>query len=408
MPAFSYVAIDAEGRTKRGVVEAEAPRQARAGLRSVGLVPIEVAAVDSEAAPPGKRRLFRAARMRIGAGELSLLTRRFAMLLEAGLTVEQCLDALIEQAQAESAKRILAAVRAEVLSGQALAASLDRYPSSFPEIYRALVRSGEHSGDLAAVMTSVADYLERRQATRQSAGLALLYPAIVAAVALCIVVGLLTYVVPQVVEVYAQSRQTLPLLTRMLLWASEGLQGKLAYVGIGIVLVAVVLRAAYQRETVKRRWHARLLRLPLVGPLWQGLDTARLSASLGILTAGGVPLLQALAAGARVVKNLALRGAVEEAEQRVREGTSLHRALASHGLFPPIFIHLVASGEASGKLAHMLGQAARQQEVENDARIRLLTGVLEPALILAMGALVLLMVLAILLPIIEMNQLIRI
>jgi general secretion pathway protein F len=159
---------------------------------------------------------------------------------------------------------------------------------------------------------------------------------------------------------------------------------------------------------MKKRWHARLLRLPLVGPLWQGLDTARLSASLAILTAGGVPLLQALAAGARVVKNLALRGAVEEAEQRVREGTSLHRALASHGLFPPIFIHLVASGEASGKLAHMLGQAARQQEVENDARIRLLTGVLEPALILAMGALVLLMVLAILLPIIEMNQLVRI
>src|SRR4051812_22570760 len=183
MPAFSYVAIDADGRTRRGVVEAEAPRQARAGLRSAGLVPIEVAAVDSEAAPLGKR-LFWAARMRIGAGELALLTRRFAMLLEAGLTVEQCLDALIEQAQGESARRILAAVRAEVLSGQSLAASFDSYPSSFPEIYRALVRAGEHSGELSAVLASVADYLERRQATRQSAGLALLYPAIVAVVAL--------------------------------------------------------------------------------------------------------------------------------------------------------------------------------------------------------------------------------
>jgi len=408
MPAFSYTAIDTDGRTRRGVVEAEAPRQARAGLRSAGLVPIEVAAVDSEAAPPGKRRLFWAPRMRIGAGELSLLTRRFAMLLEAGLTIEQCLDALIEQAQGESARRILAAVRAEVLSGQQLAASFDRYPSSFPEIYRALVRAGEHSGELSAVMASVADYLERRQATRQSAGLALLYPAIVAAVALCIVVGLLTYVVPQVVEVYAQSRQTLPFLTRALLWASEALHGRLGYVAAALVVAGLALRWAYGREATKKRWHARLLRLPLVGPLWRGVDTARLASSLAILSAGGVPLLQALAAGARVVKNLALRDAVEEAQQRVREGSSLHRALAGSTLFPPIFIHLVASGEASGRLAHMLGQAARQQEVENDARVRLLTGVLEPALILAMGALVLLIVLAILLPIIEMNQLIRI
>lgn len=408
MPAFSYVAIDADGRTRRGVVEAEAPRQARAGLRSAGLVPIEVAAVDSEAAPPGTRRLFWAARMRIGAGELSLLTRRFAMLLEAGLTVEECLDALIEQAQGESTRRILAAVRAEVLSGQSLAASFDRYPSSFPEIYRALVRAGEHSGELSAVLASVADYLERRQATRQTAGLALLYPAIVAAVALCIVLGLLTYVVPQVVEVYAQSRQTLPFLTRALLWTSEVLHGKLGYIAAVVVMAALALRWAYGREATKKRWHARLLRLPLIGPLWRGVDTARFASSLAILAAGGVPLLQALAAGARVVKNLALREAVEEAQKRVREGSSLHRALAASTLFPAIFIHLVASGEASGRLAHMLGQAARQQEVENEARVRLLTGVLEPSLILAMGALVLLIVLAILLPIIELNQLIRI
>lgn len=408
MPAFSYVAVDAEGRTRRGVVEAEAPRQARAGLRSAGLVPIEVTAVDSETAAPGTRRLFAPARLRLRAAELALLTRRFAMLLEAGLTVEQCLDALIEQAQSESTKRILAAVRAEVLSGQPLAASFERYPSSFPEIYRALVRAGEHSGELAGVMTSLADYLERRQATRQSAGLALLYPAIVAAVALVIVLGLLTYVVPQVVEVYAQSRQNLPLLTRVLLWTSEALQGKLWFVAGLAILAAAALRLAYRRESFRKSWHARVLRMPLLGPLTLGIDTARLASSLAILAGGGVPLLQALAAGARVVRNLALREAVEQAQQRVREGTSLHRALSGAGVFPPIFIHLVASGEASGRLAHMLAQAGRQQEVENDARIRLLTGILEPALILGMGALVLLIVLAILLPIIEMNQLIRI
>jgi len=173
-------------------------------------------------------------------------------------------------------------------------------------------------------------------------------------------------------------------------------------------LAGLALRWAYGREATKKRWHARLLRLPLIGPLWRGIDTARFASSLAILAAGGVPLLQALAAGARVVKNLALREAVEEAQKRVREGSTLHRALAVSTLFPPIFIHLVASGEASGRLAHMLGQASRQQEVENEARVRLLTGVLEPSLILAMGALVLLIVLAILLPIIELNQLIRI
>jgi len=407
MPAFSYVAIDADGRSRRGVVEAEAPRQARAELRSAGLVPIEVAAVDAEAAAPGTRRLFARSRTRLGASELALLTRRFAMLLEAGLTIEQCLDALIEQAHGEATQRILAAVRAEVLAGQSLAASLERYPSSFPETYRALVRAGESSGELATVMVSLADYLERRQATRQSAGLALLYPLIVAGVALCIVVGLLTYVVPQVVEVYAHSRQTLPLLTRILLWSSHALQGTLVYVAVLIVALAALLRLAYRREAVRKRWHARLLRLPLLGPLLLGLDTARLASSLAILSAGGVPLLHALAAGARVVKNLALRAAVEQTEQRVREGTSLHRALAASRLFPVIFVHLVASGEASGRLAHMLAQAGRQQEVENDARIRLLTGILEPALILAMGLLVMAIVVAILLPIIEMNQLIR-
>ena len=294
-----------------------------------------------------------------------------------------------------------------MLAGQSLAASLERYPSSFPETYRALVRAGESSGELATVMVSLADYLERRQATRQSAGLALLYPLIVAGVALCIVVGLLTYVVPQVVEVYAHSRQTLPLLTRILLWSSHALQGTLVYVAVLIVALAALLRLAYRREAVRKRWHARLLRLPLLGPLLLGLDTARLASSLAILTAGGVPLLHALAAGARVVKNLALRAAVEQTEQRVREGTSLHRALAASRLFPVIFVHLVASGEASGRLAHMLAQAGRQQEVENDARIRLLTGILEPALILAMGLLVMAIVVAILLPIIEMNQLIR-
>jgi general secretion pathway protein F len=406
VPAYSYLAVDAQGKTRRGVVEAEAPRQARADLRSEGLVPLELAEVEPEAAAPGKAG-WRRGRRRLSGGELVLVTRRFALLLEAGLTVEQCLDALIEQARDESAGSILAAVRAEVLAGHSLAAAFDRFPASFPDIYRALVGAGEQSGDLAGVMSRLADYLEGRQAMSQTAGLALLYPAIVASVALLIVVGLLTYVVPQVVEVFQNSRQELPFLTRALLWLSAALQGNLIAIVIVVAVLLFAARAAWAREAWRGRWQARLLRWPVIGPLLLGIGTARLASTLAILVGGGVPLLQALAASARVMGSLPLKTAVEDAAKLVREGSTLHRALDSRKVFPPIFIHLVASGESSGRLAHMLQQAARHQELENGRRIRLLTGILEPAVIVAMGIVVLLVVLAILMPIIEMNQLIR-
>jgi general secretion pathway protein F len=298
-------------------------------------------------------------------------------------------------------------VRAEVLSGHPLALALKQHPSTFPEIYRALVGTGEQSGELGIVMSRLADYLDSREAMKQSVGLALLYPAIVATVAFLIVIGLLTYVVPQVVQVFEQSRQSLPFLTRAMLWMSDALYGNLAYLGVGGAVLALSLRAAYARKAVRAKWHGRLLRLSVIGPLAQGVETARLASTLAILVGSGAPLLQALAAGANVVNNLAMREAVEEAARLVREGTSLHRALGSSQLFPTIFIHLIASGEASGRLAHMLSQAARQQEIENERRIRLLAGVLEPATILVMGLVVLAVVLAILLPIIEMNQLVR-
>jgi len=336
MPAFSYVVIDAQGRTRRGIVEAETARQARSGLRNAGLVPVELAAADPESAAGGPRRLF-TRRWRLSGADLALLTRRFAMLLEAGLTVEQCLDALIEQAQNAAASRTLMTVRAEVLAGHGLAAALERHPSSFPEIYRALVGTGEQSGELARVMLRLADYLEARQATRQSAGLALLYPAIVAVVALFIVIGLLTYVVPQVVQVFQHSKQELPLLTRALLWISGALEGRLVYLAAAVAACAFALQRAWAREATRERWQAMLMRLPVIGPLLQGADTARFASTLAILAGSGVPLLQALMAGGRVLSLIPLQKAVAEAIQLVREGGSLHRALGSRRLFPPIF-----------------------------------------------------------------------
>lgn len=406
MPAFSYVAVDAQGRTRRGVIEAEAPRQARAGLRNAGLAPLELAAIGPEASATGLARWLGRSQ-RLSGAELALVTRRFALLLEAGLTIEQCLDALIEQAQGEPGARTLASVRAEVLAGNGLAAALDRHPASFPELYRALVGTGEQSGELSQVMSRLADYLEDRRALLQGAGLALLYPAIVAVVALLVVAGLLAYVVPQVAQVFQQSRQVLPLLTRGMLWISGLLQSYLLLIGIVGLLAALAARAAYAREAVREKWQRLMLRLPIVGPLLRGNDTLRLASTLAILVGSGVPLLQALTAGARVLRSIPLRSAVEEAVERVREGSSLHRALGTRRVFPPIFIHLVSSGEQSGRLAHMLSRAAKQQQSENEARVRLLAGILEPAVIVAMGGVVLLVVLAILLPIIELNQLVR-
>ena len=407
MPAYSYVALDAQGRTRRGVVEAEAPRQVRASLRGEGLLPVEVTAVGPEAAAAARGSGWRRRRLRFGGAALVLLTRRVALLLEAGLTVEQCLDALIAQAQDEASKQILSAVRAEVLAGHPLAEAFERFPASFPDVYRAVVSTGEQSGDLAGVMTRLADYLESRRTVSQHAGLALLYPAIVATVALLIVIGLLTYVVPQVVDVFQNSRQTLPLLTRVLLWVSGALQNNLLAIVIATGVLTGLLRVAWSRQQWRARWQERTLRLPVVGPLLLSIGTARVASTLAILVGAGVPLLHSLATAAKVVGTLPLREALEDAARLVREGSPLHRALDSRKVFPPIFIHLVASGESSGRLAHMLQQAARHQDMENANRIQLLTGILEPVIIVAMGFVVLLVVLAILMPVIEMNQLIR-
>jgi len=404
MPAFTYVGINADGKTERGIIEADAARQARAQLRHKGLVPVEVAPVDAESLVS---RSAWSARLGIAAGELAILTRRFAELLEAGLSIERALDALVEQSAGRRSGRVLAAVRAEVRSGHTLASALDQHPSSFPDFYRGLVATGERSGELAQLMARLAAYLERRQGVRHSVGLALLYPAIVVTVALAVVCGLLAYVVPQVLHVFEQGRHALPLLTRALLWISNAVAAYGLFAAGALVVLLLAARAAYRKAAVRNWVHDACLRMPLIGSLWLGADTARLAGTLGILLESGVPLVQALAVGARVMGNVRLRAAVDDAARRVQEGESLHRALARSKRFPVIFLHIVASGEAGGRLAQALAQAGRQQESENDVRVRLLTGVLEPATIVCMAVVVLVVVLAILMPIIEINQHVR-
>jgi len=330
-----------------------------------------------------------------------------ATLLDSGLTMEQALAALIEEAEAPRTREVLARVKAEVMAGASLAAALGSQARSFPEFYCALVHGGEESGALPTVLQHLADYLDARQALRQKTSLALLYPVLVGVVALAIVTGLLVYVVPQVVQVFQQSRQALPLLTRALIGLSDFLRAAWPYLLAVFIAIGTGARLALRRPGPRRRWHAFLLRLPVLGPLIRGVDTSRFASTLAILVGGGVPLLAALASGARVMSNAVMREAVERAIERVREGASLARALGETRAFPPLLVHLVASGEASGKLEQMLGRAARLETQALERRLAVFLTLLEPLMILAMGAAVLLIVLAILLPIIEINQLVR-
>lgn len=402
MAAFNYRALDSAGREVRGVLEAETSRVARSQLRDQKLSPIEVT-------PAGRRSADRpyGSRAGIRANTLSLVTRQWSTLLAAGLTIERSLTALIEQTEEAGVQEVLGGVRAEVLAGHTLHTALGRFEDVFPPIYRALVNAGEKSGELPVLLVRLADYLEATQATRQKILQALLYPIIVVVVAFAVITGLVAYVVPQIVGVFAHSKQALPLLTQALILVSDVLRTSGLWLAAGAVAGVLLVRRALRNEALRLRWHARLLKMPVLGRFLRTIDSARFASTMAILVGSGVPLLAALEAGRGVIGNLVLRRSVERAIGLVREGTPLHRALAAERLFPPLLIHLIASGEASGTLDQMLSRAAQQQQVELDHRTALALGLFEPLLILLMGGLVLLIVLAVLLPIININMMLR-
>jgi general secretion pathway protein F len=405
MSGFEYSALDPAGRETRGVIEADTERHARSLLRERGLAPLAVEGIRSAAAKPRLGERF--SRPGLSRGGLALVTRQFATLVRAGLTIEECLNVLIEQSDSARARRLLAAVRARVLEGQSLSRGLADYPDSFPQIYRAMVEAGEHSGRLGDVLERLADYTESRESLRDKVIIAFIYPALVTVVALAVVGLLLVYVVPQVTRVFVNLGQALPLVTRILIALSDFVRASGAYALAALVGAFVAANFLLRDEARRARWHGGLLRVPVLGRLIRGVNAARFADTLGILTASGVPLLASLQSAAAVLTNLPMRAAVDEAVRRVREGGALAPSLGAAKLFPPLVIHLIASGEATGRLDTMLARAAEAQARELENWIRGLTALLEPLLILAMGAIVLFVVVAILLPIFEMNQLVR-
>jgi len=406
MPAFRYEAVDAAGASRKGVVNADSARSARADLRSQGLVPIKVDAISSQVDASGAtaRRGFGE---KLSTTELALFTRQLASLLEAGLPLEQAFTALLEQAERPYVRDLVASIRSEVMGGASMSDALSRHPRDFQEIYRALVASGEQIGQLSRVLSRLADYIERRNALVQKVKLAFTYPAIVTVVAFLIVIFLLTYVVPQIVSVFANTKQKLPLLTVIMLAISDFVRSY-GFVVLGVAIAAgVLVRRMLRNPDVKLRWHTWLLTAPLYGKFERSLNTSRFASTLAITTGSGVPILRALETSRDTLSNVAMRQLVEQASDSVREGASLARSLSAQKHFPPMLIHMIRAGEITGELPAMLDRAASAQESDLERRTLTIAGLLEPMLILAMGVVVLLIVLAVLMPIIEINQLVR-
>jgi general secretion pathway protein F len=404
MGAFEYVALDSSGKEKKGVLEGDTARQVRQQLRDKGWMPVDVQETTARETV-GQRRKIRI-RRGVSATDLALITRQLATLVRSGLPLEESLQAASQQTDKSRLKSMLLAVRSRVMEGHTLATGLGDFPHVFPELYRTTVSAGEQSGHLEVVLERLADYTESRQQMQQKIQLALFYPVLLTLVAVGVVIGLMTYVVPQVVQVFENIGQELPVLTRTLIAISAFMR----HYGLLLLLLAAgaggIIGWVLSKEGPKRRFHATLLHLPLIGRLERGINAGRFARTFSIVTASGVPVLDGLRIASEVMSNLPMREAVEDATRKVREGASIHAALEKSGYFPPMMVHLIASGETSGKLEEMLERAAVNQEREIETLIAAVMGLFEPVLILVMGALVLIIVLAILLPIFNLNQLV--
>jgi general secretion pathway protein F len=404
MAAYEYTALDVAGRERRGILDGDSARQVRQLLRDQSLLPVTVTEV-SDAAPTQAFSFSFGNRIRVA--DIALLTRQLSTLVRSGIPVEEALLAVSQQSEKPRVRSVVAGVRARVMEGRTLAEGLGAFPTVFPEIYRATVSAGEQSGHLDTVLERIADYAENRQILQQKIRNAMIYPVLLTIICLGIVGLLLGYVVPEVVRVFEAGERELPILTRMLISASDFLR---AWWWLMLVVIAGAVwgfRRWLRDPAARYRYDAFKLRLPLIGRVTRGNNAARFARTFSILTSSTVPVLEALKIAADVVTNTPMRRAVQDAAVRVREGAPIARSIGASKLFPPMLVHLVASGETSGELEAMLERAADNQERELDGVVNTAVGILGPLMILLMGGFVFVIVIALLLPIFELNQLVR-
>jgi general secretion pathway protein F len=403
MPAFAYKALDVRGKNKSGVLEGDTARQIRQQLREKSLIPVEVNQVKEEKSVERKLSFFAP---KISASDLALLTRQLATLIEAALPIEEALLAVAQQCEKVKQKNMMMAVRSKVVEGHSLAKALSDFPRVFDTLYRAMVAAGERSGHLDTVLSRLADYTEKRQQTSSQITQALVYPLVMMVVAIGVVIMLLTVVVPSIVEQFDTMGQELPLMTRILIAISDGLQDYGIVGGIVLIALFFLLNRVLQVPRIRLQWHKRQLFLPVIGKLVRGTNTARFAQTLSILSASAVPLLESMRIAGNVLENLHLQNLVAGAAIKVKEGSSLRASLENTKVFPPMMMHMIASGERSGELQQMLARAANNQERELEATINMALKIFEPLLIVTMAGIVLFIVMAILLPILSLNSLV--
>ena len=406
MTAFRYKALNADGKLVKGVLEGDSDRQVRGTLRQRHLRPVEVAPATALAQSDNSDR-FRVVSRRLSAGELALITRQLATLIASALPLDECLQAVADQSRKASVKSMMLQVRSKVSEGHTLAHALGQFPQAFGEMYRAMVNAGEEAGQLAPVLEQLAHYTETRQHTAQKLQMALIYPFVLMAVAVAVVAALMIFVVPELVGIFAHTKKALPPLTVGLIWVSDFMRDYALLCLIMLGLSVWLARRALRHPGLRKRWHQLLLRVPGVNGVLIALDSARFASTLSILMASGVPLIHALRIAGSVMNNLVLREASSAVSVAVQEGSSLSRALSREVFFPPMMVHMVASGEVSGDLEMMLERSSTNQERELEMTLGTVMGLFEPAMVVVMGGLVLTIVLAILLPIFDLNTMVR-
>lgn len=402
MGAYQYQALKKNGGNTKGVLEADSERHARQLLRERGLIPTQVQALNQNRAA----KITVPKKGKISAAELSLFTRQLATLLAAGIPVEESLRGVSEQTEKDKVRELIIGVRAKVLEGYGLAQAMTQYPHAFPELYRATVGSGEQTGNLDQVLEKLADYTENQQHTRQKVQQALIYPAIMILVSIGIISFLLSFVVPKIIEVFTGSGQTLPDMTLLLISISDFVKNYGLYVLGGSLLMVIAFKRSLKNIKIKTLWHRILLRIPIVSYLIKTVNVARYIHTFGILFAAGVNVLETMRVSASLITNVIMRQAFDTATIKVREGSGIHEALKETGFISPMTIHLIASGEKSGQVSIMMQRAANNLDSEVKRLIETSLTLLEPMVILFMGAIVLFIVLATLLPIFSMEQLV--
>lgn len=409
MAAFDYIALDTNGKEKKGIIEGDTARQVRQLLRDKGLATLEITESRKKAQAASSTTKNAPAFMQrgISATDLALLTRQLATLIQAALPLDETLSAVANQADKPRIKSMLYAIRSRVLEGHTLAVGLGDYPKVFPELYRATVDAGEQSGHLDTVLERLADYTESRQEIQGKVRQALIYPAFLSLFAIAIVVFMMTSIVPQVVSVFEDTGQQLPGLTLTLIAMSDFVVDYGMLMLLFVIAAFVGFQMMLTRPAFVMKYHMFLFHLPIIQRLVRGLNAAMFTRTFSILTGSGVTVLQAMKISAKVVANLPMREAILKASDRVREGSGIKTALEHSKLFPPMTLQLIASGENSGKLEEMLERASIQLEREQVTLIAYIVGILEPVIILAMGLMVLLIVMGILLPIFDLNSLVK-